>query len=151
MASDNSVRRVVYLEDLEVKAAKRTATKEVVSVTVTEHTTDGATVSEADALTTVTEKKTATGATKRQQSLNDMFPKKSSSSSSSSSSGARARPVQKRARTDTPSLNSIPFSLKEYQDSLSDEERTLLTLECETLGKSWSVRNALTIIAMQTH
>ena len=135
MSSDTSVKRVVYLEDLETKPVNGTATKENISVAVTEQINDGTTVVEGDVSATVTEKKTATGATKRQQlSIADMFTKKSSSSSSSSS---RSGPVQKRARTDTPSLNSIPFSLKEYQDSLSDDERTLLTLECETLGKSW--------------
>ncbi|KAM5538470.1 hypothetical protein V8D89_007803 [Ganoderma adspersum] len=134
MASDTSVKRVVYLEDLETKPSKSTATKENVSVTVTQETSDGATVTDTNASTTVTEKKTTTGATKRQKAITDMFSKKSSSSSSSSS---RSGPIQKKARTDTPSLNSIPFSLKEYQDLLSEEERTLLTLECETLGKSW--------------
>lgn len=137
MSSETSVKRVVYLEDLETKPVNGTATKENVSVPVMEETADGTAVVEGKVSATVTEKKTATGATKRQQlSIADMFTKKSSSSSSSSSS-SRSGPVQKRARTDTPALNSIPFSLKEYQDSLSDDERTLLTLECETLGKSW--------------
>jgi uracil-DNA glycosylase len=35
------------------------------------------------------------------------------------------------------SLNSIPFSLSAYQESMSDEEKKLLALECETMGKSW--------------
>ena len=148
MASDTSVKRVVYLEDLETKPSKSNATKENESVAVTEQTTDSATVADANASTAVTEKKTATGATKRQKAITDMFSKKSSSSSSSSS---RSGSVQKKARTNTPSLNSIPFSLKEYQDLLSEEERTLLTLECETLGNSWSVRNPLTTIATLTH
>jgi uracil-DNA glycosylase len=34
-------------------------------------------------------------------------------------------------------LNSIPFSLGEYIDSLTDDQKRLLTLECETMGKSW--------------
>ncbi|TBU49769.1 uracil-DNA glycosylase [Dichomitus squalens] len=60
-----------------------------------------------------------------------MFTKKSSSSSSSRG------PALKKSKTDNPSLNSIPFSLKEYQDTLSEEEKSLLALECETMGKSW--------------
>ncbi|EDR08433.1 uncharacterized protein LACBIDRAFT_249888 [Laccaria bicolor S238N-H82] len=34
-------------------------------------------------------------------------------------------------------LNSIPFSLSAFQESLSDNERKLLQLECEMMGKSW--------------
>ncbi|KAI0711958.1 uracil-DNA glycosylase [Cerioporus squamosus] len=51
------------------------------------------------------------------------------SSSSASSS--------KVARTETPTLNSIPFSMSEYKNSMTEEQRRLLELECETMGKSW--------------
>jgi hypothetical protein len=34
-------------------------------------------------------------------------------------------------------LNSIPFSSSEYFDSLTGDQKRLLTLECETMGKSW--------------
>ncbi|SRR6266702_55335 len=34
-------------------------------------------------------------------------------------------------------LNSIPFSLSEFIDSLTDDQKRLLKLECETMGKSW--------------
>ncbi|KAF8802542.1 uracil-DNA glycosylase [Phlegmacium glaucopus] len=34
-------------------------------------------------------------------------------------------------------LNSIPFSMTAYLESLSDEEKPLLELECEVMGKSW--------------
>ncbi|EIM90965.1 uracil-DNA glycosylase [Stereum hirsutum FP-91666 SS1] len=34
-------------------------------------------------------------------------------------------------------LNSIPFSLSAYLESLTEDQRRLLQLECETLGKSW--------------
>lgn len=34
-------------------------------------------------------------------------------------------------------LNSIPFSLSEYIDSLTGDQKRLLRLECETMGKSW--------------
>lgn len=34
-------------------------------------------------------------------------------------------------------LNSIPFSSSEYIDSLTGDQKRLLKLECETMGKSW--------------
>jgi uracil-DNA glycosylase len=34
-------------------------------------------------------------------------------------------------------LNSIPFSLSEYVASLTEDQKRLLKLECETMGKSW--------------
>jgi uracil-DNA glycosylase len=34
-------------------------------------------------------------------------------------------------------LNSIPFSSSEYTDSLTGDQKRLLKLECETMGKSW--------------
>ncbi|KAI0661566.1 uracil-DNA glycosylase [Cubamyces menziesii] len=49
-------------------------------------------------------------------------------------------PPAKKARaglSSNPSLNSIPFSLSEFQSTLSDEEKELLALECKTMGMSW--------------
>jgi uracil-DNA glycosylase len=34
-------------------------------------------------------------------------------------------------------LNAIPFSLAQYQESLSADQRSLLALECSCMGKSW--------------
>ncbi|XP_006459295.1 hypothetical protein AGABI2DRAFT_218352 [Agaricus bisporus var. bisporus H97] len=34
-------------------------------------------------------------------------------------------------------LNSIPFSLSEFINSLDEDKRQLLRLECEVMGKSW--------------
>ena len=34
-------------------------------------------------------------------------------------------------------LNSIPFLYNEYIDSLTGDQKRLLNLECETMGKSW--------------
>ncbi|KAK0193695.1 uracil-DNA glycosylase-like protein [Armillaria mellea] len=34
-------------------------------------------------------------------------------------------------------LNSIPFSMSGFQESMTDEQRDLLRLECEAMGKSW--------------
>jgi uracil-DNA glycosylase len=36
-------------------------------------------------------------------------------------------------------LNSTPFSLSSYKETLTDETRELLQLECETMGLSWWV------------
>jgi uracil-DNA glycosylase len=36
-------------------------------------------------------------------------------------------------------LNAIPFSLAQYQESLSADQRNLLALECAYMGKSWYV------------
>ncbi|PPR02630.1 hypothetical protein CVT24_002201 [Panaeolus cyanescens] len=36
-----------------------------------------------------------------------------------------------------PKLNAIPFSMVSYVNSMSDEEKSLLKLECEVMGKSW--------------
>ena len=118
--------RVVYLEDLEKPAVA--ATKENVAVTMSKTSTADGEVVEAEVKGDVksttsspTAKKTATGATKRQMSLTDMM--------SSSSS--------KVAKTDTPALNSILFSMSEYKNGMTEEQAKLLELECETMGKSW--------------
>ena len=123
---------VVFLEDLETPKA---ATKENVSVDASKEnaTTDTEDSGETKGTPTkASDKKTATGATKRQRAITDMFSKAPSASSSSA-------PATKKARTLTanPSLNSIPFSLTEYQDSMNDDEKKYLALECETMGKSW--------------
>ncbi|KAF8656815.1 hypothetical protein AX16_002364 [Volvariella volvacea WC 439] len=34
-------------------------------------------------------------------------------------------------------LNSIPFSLSSFQESLTEEQRRLLKLECEVMGRAW--------------
>lgn len=34
-------------------------------------------------------------------------------------------------------LNSIPFSMQAFKDSLTEEQKGFLTLECECMGKSW--------------
>lgn len=84
---------------------------------------------------------------KRQATLMDMF------------SGAGSRPAAKKLRLENSSssitsdgaskrvtvagtkagqtLNSIPFSLSAYVESMSDDEKRLLALECDTMGKSW--------------
>lgn len=121
-------RRVVYLEDLE----KPAAVKE--NVAVTEKTSSQTSVVETEVKngkksSKGTETKSLAG-TKRQRSLMDMFSSTPSSTPSPSTSS-------KVAKTDKPTLNSIPFSLSEYQKNFSEEEKLLLELECETMGRSW--------------
>ena len=137
--------RAVYLEDLEgPKQVKEAATGVSKNASEVQHT-DGATSSKSEANVVGGERKaTATTAVKRQRNLMDMF-------SGSAPSGVRAAKRLKVAATSTtatstasalssqPSLNSIPFSMSELEAAMSDEERKLLALECETLGKSWSV------------
>lgn len=124
---------VVFLEDLEMPS--KASTKEKVSADAAKEnaTTDTEDSGEKKGTPTKgSEKKTATGATKRQRAITDMFSKAPSASSSST-------PATKKARTLTanPSLNSIPFSLTEYQNGMNDDEKKYLALECETMGKSW--------------
>ena len=85
---------------------------------------------------------------KRQRSIADMF----GGGALSSSTAQKSEPAAKRmkasvfdstslkigsAGTQDLKLNAIPFSLSQYQETLSDEERKLLALECACMGKSW--------------
>ncbi|KAL1949300.1 hypothetical protein VTO73DRAFT_8181 [Trametes versicolor] len=113
---------VVYLEDLEgpIKAAKENVKRDASQSS-----------KPSPAKSDSSERKTQTGATKRQMTLKDMLP---------SGSSTPKTPVAKKARTAlsaNPSLNSIPFSLSDFQSTFSDEEKKLLALECQTMGKSW--------------
>lgn len=78
------------------------------------------------------QEKGASNPLKRQRTLVDMF----------------GGPSVKKAKVDGPSgviisktqtLNSIPFNLNGFINSLTEEQRDLLGLEIETMGKSWSV------------
>lgn len=131
---------VVYLEDLEAPKSSPVASA------VAEKEATVAVASKETAKTTADVSKTSTvtkTSTKRQASLMDMF------------SGSSSQPSKKRLRTENSiasvtsendsssnanagqTLNSIPFSLSGYTASLSEEEKRLLGLECETMGKSW--------------
>jgi uracil-DNA glycosylase len=88
---------------------------------------------------------------KRQRTLVDMFhssqgkiiepsakkPKLSASFSSSSSKTTASTGTGSSKSTGLQKLNSIPFSLASFQESLKEEEKNLLKLECEVMGKSW--------------
>ncbi|EPT01358.1 hypothetical protein FOMPIDRAFT_1161611 [Fomitopsis schrenkii] len=139
----SSPERVVYLGDLEgptqVKASVTAVSKNTSEV---QHT-DGATLSKSE--TNVVgggRKSTTTTGVKRQRTLMDMF----SGGSPSNAPAAKklkvaathtTAPTTASALSSQPSLNSIPFSLSELEADMSDEERKLLALECENLGKSW--------------
>ncbi|KAF5382070.1 hypothetical protein D9615_004281 [Tricholomella constricta] len=53
----------------------------------------------------------------------------SSTSSLNSTNGSKTFGLQK--------LNSIPFSLASYRETLTEDQKGLLRLECEVMGKSW--------------
>lgn len=69
---------------------------------------------------------------KRQRTLVDMFG--GSSVKKTKVDGSSFTVVSK-----SQTLNSIPFNLDDYINSLTEEQRGLLGLEIETMGKIWSV------------
>lgn len=111
---------VVYLEDIQPEFGSSRKKPENTSPSSSQTT----------ASSTVTKK--------RQLTLQDMFSgsqcsepssKKIKLTSSVTSTASLSSGVTK--------LNSIAFSLPEFQASLTEEENRLLGLECELLGKSW--------------
>lgn len=69
---------------------------------------------------------------KRQRTLVDMF-------SGSSAKKTKVNGTSTAVMSKTQTLNCIPFNLNGFTDSLAEEQRDLLGLEIETMGKSWSV------------
>lgn len=53
-----------------------------------------------------------------------------------SGAAAVSTPIQSGSQQ-LPKLNSIPFSLSAFQSSLTEEQKDLLLLECESIGLSW--------------
>ncbi|OJA16461.1 hypothetical protein AZE42_04677 [Rhizopogon vesiculosus] len=131
MADDQ---RVVYLEDIETTVSKAE------NISVTPSASQDA-VKPVKATVKTTE---ATGAVKRQRTLMDMLAeppsgktaepaaKKLRLTASSTSSGSA-----KIAAVGVQRLNAIPFSLSQYIESIPEDHRQLLKLECESMGKSW--------------
>ncbi|KAJ3927842.1 MAG: uracil-DNA glycosylase-like protein [Lentinula lateritia] len=129
---------VVYFEDVD----RRSNTAESRSVAV-----DKTEVAPSVSIQ-VTASKPAATAVKRQRTLVDMFStsnsqpnsKRLKTSSSSSVSSLEFNHSPSRSSTTVfgiQKLNSIPFSLKSFQDSLNEEQARLLRLECAVMGKSW--------------
>jgi uracil-DNA glycosylase len=80
---------------------------------------------------------------KRQRTLEGMFggaaTKKPKLERPAAAAGSKRAPGT--------TLNSIPFSMSEFEASLSDEEKELLQLECATIGKSWCVPSSRSCVA----
>lgn len=86
---------------------------------------------------TTSNNRAPSGSQKRQRTLEDMFTSNPNSSAKKLKLiPSQPRPSPLNALT---KLNSIPFSFAAFVESLSDEHRQLLHLECETMGKSWYV------------
>jgi uracil-DNA glycosylase len=88
------------------------------------------------------------GSNKRQRTLEDMFfggkkgkePVKKIKLSTSDVEGSAVKKiiVPPLKTSGLQKLNSIPFSLSEFIESLDEDKKQLLRLECEVMGKSWS-------------
>jgi uracil-DNA glycosylase len=134
---------VAYYEDLEppssqqsTKSTETTASVKTATPNASQDAKKGVSVK------TAATKAEPTTSTKRQRTLDTMFggtAKKAklerAGASSSSASAPAVTPSKPKAPGTT--LNSIPFSMSEFEESLSDDEKELLALECKTLGKSW--------------
>ncbi|THH29989.1 hypothetical protein EUX98_g4201 [Antrodiella citrinella] len=139
------VEEVVYLEDLVAPTAKPVEDTDTTpssqgSAKSTDNKSSGPGVAE-------NEKGTSANGLKRQRTLVDMFSAEPSSSKKlklEKSGGSAGRikasssfSTATSASSGSQALNSIPFSLSAYQEALSEQERQLLGLECESMGKSW--------------
>lgn len=97
-----------------------------------------------------TQPSSSSGSVKRQLTLADMFSGSQGKSTTepsakklklsvSGSTSASSRPPNGSKVFGVQKLNSIPFSMAAFQDSLTPDEKGLLKLECEVMGKSWRV------------
>lgn len=143
-----SKNRVVYMEDLEPPSSQATlASKDEKPSIVASSDPD-----RDESAKPKPAPSTSTTNGKRQRTLFDMFgsvpsegsdtPSKKSKLAASSSGNDKlssaASGTQSPGRSPgQQSLNSIPFSLSEYIDSLTGDQKRLLKLECDTMGKSW--------------
>ncbi|THV02844.1 uracil-DNA glycosylase [Dendrothele bispora CBS 962.96] len=127
---------IVYLEDLEPPSSSQRS--EASSVASTASVSKNASAKKDASKTSV----------KRQLTLLDSFAisqstssepsaKKLKLSSSDTMLSASSSAVSSKGPIGLQKLNSIPFSLKAFQESLTEEQRNLLQLECQTMGKSW--------------
>lgn len=134
---------IVYLEDLEAPPSSQ--------ATEPAGEAEDATVAVASQTSNTTTKSASKGgavaktSTKRQATLMDMFSgagsqpsaKKVKVEKSSSSTVQTSQRIAAAGTKGGQALNSIPFSLSAYVEALSDNEKRLLALECDTMGKSW--------------
>lgn len=142
----------VYLEDLQAPKSQESTVDSVNSSqgSVASNLTENPVTSTSDTTTTTVEKAKSVAVSKgvkRQRTLMDMFTPEPATAQKSkklkldgTGSGSNTKTASMSSGSGSSrsqSLNSIPFSMSAYVNSLSDEERQLLTLECETMGKSW--------------
>jgi len=76
---------------------------------------------------------------KRQRTLADMFGASEGKTPTAKKQKLTVSAVASAGSSKAPStgLNAIAFSIVSFQESLSDEEKELLNLECEVMGESW--------------
>jgi uracil-DNA glycosylase len=141
---------LVYLEDLEQPSSQAAAAS-------TNEEKPSAIAASSDNDENAKTKPTPTSNGKRQRTLLDMFgstpgqgpeaPSKKPKVAAAAASSARHKPSATSATgaqfppgessSGQQALNSIPFSLTEYTTSFTEDQKRLLKLECETMGKSW--------------
>jgi uracil-DNA glycosylase len=145
-----SENRIVYMEDLESPSSQATvASKDEKLTTIASSQVDP----DRDESTNKKPKpvpSTSTTNGKRQRTLFDMLG--SAPSQASDTRSKKPKLTASSSGNDKPSaagtqpsgqspglqsLNSIPFSSTEYVASLTADQKRLLKLECETMGKSW--------------
>lgn len=110
---------------------------------------DDATASQSSQKTLSSSQEQPKPSNKRQRTIEDMFfggkkgkepAKKIKLSTSETNSASSNKIVVSAPKTSgLQKLNSIPFSLSSFIESLDDEQKRLLRLECEVMGKSWLV------------
>jgi len=138
--SQNLLEEAEYMEDLESPSFQTQPADDPTSVTTSVVTT--ATVAVAVAKET---------AKKRQLNLTDMFSVTPGTKRQRTTSTGTASSASSPGGTSVPSgpprlinglrpFNSIPLNMDTYQSSLSEEEKKLLKLECETMGRTWVSR-----------
>jgi uracil-DNA glycosylase len=148
------IEETVYYEDVEPSAAPKASQDASDARTEPSNSQASSTAPEptaaAAAAATRFEAQASSGQ-KRQRTLHDMFsggaskkPKTvaTSSSKAAASSAATTSTAVARPKAGAITLNSIPFSLSGYLQSLSEEQKELLKLECDTINLSWCVCGA---------
>ncbi|KAI0249155.1 uracil-DNA glycosylase-like protein [Lactifluus subvellereus] len=137
--------RIMYLEDLEQPSSQATVTStdEKPSIDASSDHDETAKPKPAPSTGATTGKRQRTlfdmlGSTPSQGSGNNNTKKpRLAASSSSDKSSVVGKQQSSGGSGGLQSLNSIPFSSSEYVASLTEDQKRLLKLECETMGKSW--------------
>lgn len=136
--------RIVYLEDLEQPSSQATvaSTDEKPSIAASSDHDENAKPKPAPSTSVTTGKRQRTlfdmlGSTPSQSSGNKTKKPKLAASGSSDKFSAAGTQQPSGGSGSLQSLNSIPFSSSEFVASLTEDQKRLLKLECETMGKSW--------------